>query len=264
MEKIMSTTKKNIQVFVCDHYRHVCDELTEKILSISKVAIQNKGRFNMALAGGTTPKGVYMRMADKDYQKKFAWHQMHFFWGDERWVHIGDIRNNYRMVAEALLTKVDIPIENIHPITTKEETPEHSAVLYEKELTAHFNLKKGEFPEFDLILLGLGPDAHVASLFPGNSVLKEEKRLAVPVIEKEIEEPRVTLTFPVINHAKHVIFMVTGMDKANALHMVFETKPKEPLPAQMVFPVNGYLTWFVDKPAISKVSINFSDDSEKR
>ncbi len=254
MEKFVTSEKNRFELIVCPNYQQLSTEITKRILELSRIAIKNKGEFTIALSGGSTPKGLYLRMAEADFRNEFKWPSIHFFWGDEKWVPIADIRNNYRMVAEAFLAKCDVPVENIHPIKTKEASPEVSANLYEADLISHFKLKKGEFPKFDLILLGLGQDGHVASLFPGNPALEEKKRLAVSVKAEEVEEPRVTLTFPVINHAQNIIFMVSGKEKATILNTVLGNgKHIEGMssPAEWVQPDKGTLAWYADKSAMS-------------
>ncbi len=251
---MVSTKKSEIQVLIYENYNRLCDELVRKILGISKKAIRENGLFNMALAGGATPKGLYLRMSDSTYRNEFQWPQMHFFWGDERWVSPDHLRSNYRMAAEALLTKVDLPVENIHHIITKEGDPDASADRYERELMLHFGLREGEFPKFDLMLLGLGQDGHIASLFPGDSALHELKHLVLPVIDQDLEEPRVTLTLPVINYANHIIFMASGIEKSHAVQMVLEPEEGSPvLPAQMIYPEHGTLAWYVDRSAASNL-----------
>lgn len=248
--------KTRFELVVCNNYHQLANEIAKRVLDLSRIAIKNHGEFKIALSGGSTPKGLYLRMAETDLRHEFKWHAFHFFWGDERFVPITDIRSNYRMAAETLLTKCDIPVENIHPIKTKEITPEESAHLYEEDLKSYFNLKKGEFPEFDLILLGLGHDGHTASLFPGNPALDEKERLAVAVSDPEVEEPRITLTLPVINRAKHVICMVSGTEKAAILNTVIGESPRKDhaLPAQLVQPEKGTLSWYVDKSAMSMLA----------
>ena len=241
----------------CETYERLANDLAEEILAVSKKAITENGHFSVALSGGATPKGLYLKMSDASFRNRFDWHRIHFFWGDERWVSPDHLRSNYRMAAEALLTKVDIPIENIHPIATMKNDPDESASLYEEELAKHFGTRKGEFPRFDFLLLGLGQDGHTASLFPGNAALDEKKRFVIPVFEKDLEEPRITLTLPVMNRARHIVFIVSGMEKADILKRVLESKSKDDLlPAQRVRPERGNLFWFVDKSAASHLSEN--------
>ncbi len=245
--------KNSFHVFVCKNYEHVCDELAQKVLSLSKRVIARAGVFNLMLAGGTTPKGLYLRMSGPDFRDQFDWHKIHLFWGDERWVPTDDIRSNYRMVAESLLTRIDIPPENIHPmITTKKEEPEATALHYEEEFIKHFQLSPGEFPRFDLILLGMGQDGHVASLFPKSAEAEERKRLVVTALHEDIEEPRITVTVPVINQAAHVFFMVCGIEKSQVVQLALEPAEGSPvMPAHLVHPSSGELSWYIDNSTAS-------------
>ena len=245
--------KPDFELIICDNYHQLAEQVVKRILDLSRTTIKNRGVFSIALSGGSTPKGLYFRMASPDYRNQFKWNQIHFFWGDERWVPIDDIRSNYRMAAEALLTKCDIPPENIHPIKTKEVTPEVSAGLYEQDLVSHFKLRKSELPRFDLILLGVGQDGHIASLFPGNKALTEKKKFVVSTSVEDVEEPRVTLALPVINQAHHVIFMVSGVEKAAIVGQVLGKSGRKDIlvPAQLVDPERGTRSWFIDKAAMS-------------
>ena len=212
------------EINIVANYEDLCEKVTQEILDLSnkKIALQNQ--FSIVLSGGSTPKGIYQCMAGPLYRNKFRWEKMHFFWGDERWVPPEDQRSNYRMVSEALLTKVNIPSENIHPIQTKNCDLQASARLYEESISDFFKLKKGDFPVFDLILLGIGQDGHTASLFPGNPALLEKDLLAVPVAQEGIPEKRITLTLPAINHADMIYFLVSGLDKAEIVAEVLENK----------------------------------------
>lgn len=254
MEAAVTSHKTEIQVFIHENYTRLCEELVKKVLALSKRAIRANGFFNIAISGGSTPKGLYLKMSDSNYRNEFDWHQIHFFWGDERWVPPTHLRSNYRMAAEALLTKVDLPVQNIHHIITREGDPASSSLQYEQELTNHFGLRKDEYPKFDLFLLGLGQDGHTASLFPGDSALHETRRLVVPVIDADLEEPRITMTLPVINHAQNIIFMASGIEKSHVVQMVLEPETGLPLlPAQLVSPDPGVISWYVDKLAASKL-----------
>ena len=238
------------QIAVAKNYEELCSQAAQKILALSKKRIREGGRFTLALSGGSTPEGIYSLMASRAYRKRFAWEKIHFFFGDERWVPRNSPRSNYKMIARALLTKVPVPRANIHAIRTNTPNAAASAVLYEKELIEFFQLKPGEFPCFDLILLGLGQDGHTASLFPKDPALLEKKRLAVPVAATGIAEKRVTLTLAAINHAKAVFFVASGREKALALKAVLSpTMTRPALPAQLVRPLHGGSWWFVDHDA---------------
>ena len=248
----MSTEPQRVQIYEHDHYERLCEALAEKILSLSEKAIKKNDRFVIALAGGSTPKGLYRRMSEAPFHDQFNWQKTHFFWGDERWTPIDDISNNYRMVAEALLARIDIPPENIHPIVTTKENPETMAVHYEEELRSFFRLKRSDLPMFDLVLLGVGQDGHTASLFSGTLAIEERERLVVATSHEDVEEPRVTLTLPAINHAENIIFVVTGTEKAYIVREILQPMEDRPvLPAQMIWPDHGTLSWYLDQAAAS-------------
>jgi 6-phosphogluconolactonase len=249
--RIFNMTLPKINI-VAD-YEDLCQKVTQEILVLSNERIAAQNKFAIVLAGGSTPKGVYQCMASPLYRNKFKWEKMHFFWGDERWVLPEDQRSNYRMVSEVLLTKVRIPSENIHPIQTKNCNLQTSARLYEEAISGFFKLKNGELPVFDLILLGLGQDGHTSSLFPGNPVLLEKDRLVASLSQKGIPEKRITLTFPAINHADKVFFVVSGLDKAEIVAKVLEDKNGNNFPANEIKPMQGELCWFLDKAAAGRL-----------
>lgn len=214
-----------------------------------------KDRFTVALAGGSTPKGMYALLASDAYRDKIDWQKIHVFFGDERCVPPEDEFSNYRMAESALLLYVSIPKRQIHRIRG-EAPPNVAAAEYEGTMLRVFGQSdESPFPRFDLILLGMGPDGHTASLFPHSAALKETKRWVVANdVEKFKDTPtpwqRVTMTYPVLNAAAHILFMVAGADKADALVEVLQGAPNSDLyPSQAVRPVNGKLTWLVDKAA---------------
>ena len=247
----MSKETSKIRLQVAKNYPELCKQVVQNILALSRNAIAAHGHFSILLSGGATPKGVYALMASPEYREQFQWHKIHFFWGDERWVSADDAKSNYRMATEAILMKADIPPQNIHPIRTLDGTLETAAAVYEKELASFFDLRNGECPRFDLILLGLGQDGHTASLFPGDPALSETNRLVAAVSQKEIDPAeRITVTLPVINHAAVIFFLASGREKSQALKTALEGKGRQ-LPAQQVNPPNGEVWWFADQPAAS-------------
>lgn len=214
-------------------------------------AVRAGGRFTVALSGGSTPKSLYTLLATKP---DIPWDKICFFWGDERHVPPDHADSNYRMANEALLSRVPARPENIFRIRGEEKDADDAARQYEQTLQQFFHLSPGEFPRFDLILLGLGPDGHTASLFPETSALKERHRLVVANWVDKFKTHRITLTFPVLNEAKCVIFLASGPDKAPILHQVLENSSAN-LPSQQVRPVNGRLLWLVDSAAASALSL---------
>ena len=213
------------------------------------------GRFAVALAGGSTPKSLYARLAGLAEAPDLPWPRMHFFWGDERHVPPDHPDSNARMASEALLDRVPIEPTQIHRIKAELPSPQDAAADYEAELRQFFRLAPGEWPRFDLVLLGLGADAHTASLFPGTPALAEASRL---VVASRVEPPgvdRITLTAPALNHGARVVFLVAGETKADAVAAVIDGawQPNR-YPAQLIRPTGGDLIWLLDRTAASKLS----------
>jgi 6-phosphogluconolactonase len=180
---------------------------------------------------------------------------MFFFWGDERHVPPDDADSNYRMANEALLSKAPIPPANVFPVPAENPDAAAAAEAYEQTLRKFFALASGEFPRFDLILLGMGPDGHTASLFPETSALQEKSRLVVANWVEKLKTSRITLTLPVLNAARCVTFLVSGTEKATVLREVLEgSAPAEKYPSKLVQPDEGRLIWLVDRAAASELS----------
>jgi 6-phosphogluconolactonase len=218
------------------------------IMEIASRALLDRGIFSIALAGGSTPKAAYALLTNAPMD----WERMHMFWSDERCVPPEHPDSNYSMAYNAFLGDIDIPAGNIHRMRG-EHPVQQAADEYEAELRSFF--PQGTFPVFDLVLLGLGSDGHTASLFPGSPALKEPRRWVSPVEHRQPPLPlvdRLTLTFPVINAARQVTFLVSGAGKAERLKGILapddgQTGPL--LPAQLVQPSDGSLLWLVDRAA---------------
>jgi 6-phosphogluconolactonase len=226
----------------------------EEFVSAAQASIRGKGSFTVALSGGSTPQGMYSVLAGGDGLRAQAqWDQIAFFWGDERQVPPEHADSNFRMARQALLSRV--PAGQVFRIKGEAQDAADAAAQYEQELRAFFRLADGEFPRFDLVLLGMGADGHTASLFPGTKALDEQRRLAVSNWVGKFFASRITLTPPVINNAARVMFLVSGPDKAPALKAVLEG-PFEPeqLPAQLVRPRDGKLLWLMDAAAANLLS----------
>ena len=222
-----------------------------RFLEIGREAIAARGRFSVALAGGSTPKRVYELLAGDGCRGQLDWSKAHIFFGDERCVPPDDAESNYRMASEAMLARLPLPEENIHRINGVGDAVAN-ARLYEDEARNFFN---GEaWPRFDLVLLGMGDDGHTASLFPGAEILCEPEAWVAGVWVEKLRAYRITLTAAALNHAAHVIFLVTGENKAGRLAEVLEGE-REPsrLPAQLVKPLGGSLSWFVDAAASARL-----------
>lgn len=225
----------------------------EVIHSVSE-GVSERGRFTIALSGGSTPKNLYTLIA-ANAGGSLPWAKMFFFWGDERNVPPNNSESNFLMAKETLLAKVPVPTANIFPIPAGTTDGASAAQAYERTLQKFFGLAPGEFPRFDLILLGMGPDGHTASLFPQTAALQEKSRLVVENWVEKLSASRITLTLPVLNGARSVLFLVSGADKATALREVLEGNAAgEKYPSRMVRPADGKLMWFVDRAAASELS----------
>lgn len=207
------------------------------------------GLFSVALSGGTTPKSVYSILAsDPSLRAQVPWDRIHFFWGDERHVPPDHPDSNYRMAREAMLASVPVPAASIHRIKGEYSDPRSAADEYEGVLRAFFGLAPEALPRFDLVLLGMGPDGHTASLFPGTDALGERKRLVVANWVEKFNAFRITMTLPVLNNAASVIFFVSGAEKAAVLREVLEGEGGR-FPSQLIHPADGSLLWLVDAAA---------------
>jgi 6-phosphogluconolactonase len=214
-------------------------------------AVQASDRFTVALSGGSTPKGLYSLLAtDPASRAAVPWDKVHFFWGDERHVPPAHADNNYRMARETLLSKIPVASSQVHRIAGENPDAAQAACQYEQTLREMVQLSAAQVPRFDLVLLGLGADAHTASLFPGTRALHEQRRFVVSNWIGKLDTDRITLTAPVLNNAACVIFLVSGEDKATPLNAVINGRYEpEQLPAQLIRPLNGTLQWIVDQAA---------------
>lgn len=216
------------------------------ILTLAKKAVDERQQFSIALSGGNTPGQLYALLAGPPFLNEMPWRKTFVFWGDERCVPLDDARNNAMQARSVLLDKVPVPPQNVHRIPVN-LSPKEAAAVYEKEVKEFF---AGAVPAFDLILLGLGENGHTASIFPETPVVSEQ---AIGIRHVFVEEQgmfRVTMTAPLINLANHILFLVTGKEKAGILETVL-TAPYQPasFPAQLIQPRDGVLHWFADKQA---------------
>ena len=222
-----------------------------RIVEQSNSAIRERGRYAIALAGGSTPRRAYEMLTDERLKPHVDWPNVHVFFGDERMVPPDHPDSNYRMASEALLSRVPIPPENVHRIEGVGDAGSNASA-YESELRELFG--DAEWPRLDHVLLGMGDDGHTASLFPGTNVLHETRLWVASNWVEKLGAWRVTLTAPVINAARHVTFMVTGAGKAARLREVLKgERDSSRLPAQLIRPADGTLEWFVDREAASKL-----------
>jgi 6-phosphogluconolactonase len=215
----------------------------EVVLAKIQGAIQERDRCTIALAGGGTPKPLYEALSTQD----LPWEKIHIFWGDERYVPADHPDSNQRMARQAWLDQVTIPETNIHPMPTDGSSPAADADKHQAQLQEFFGTGAGEFPSLDIILLGIGDDAHTASLFPQTEALQVRDRL-VTVGNKD-GQPRITFTAPLINQARCVVFLVAGAGKQGALEQIFAPEADAlTYPARFIQP-QGELWWLLDKAA---------------
>jgi 6-phosphogluconolactonase len=212
-------------------------------------AIAQRGVFTVALSGGSTPRASYSLLAGEPYRSQVEWGKIHFFWGDERCVPPDHPDSNYRMASEALLSRVPVPPEHVHRMQGENPDAGAAAAAYEREIRGVFG-GADDLPKFDLVLLGLGPDGHTLSLFPGSAALADDGKLVVANWVEKFKAWRITMTARLVNHAACVLFDVQGADKAAPLNEVLYG-PSVPTtyPAQLIRPVQGESYWFVDQKA---------------
>jgi 6-phosphogluconolactonase len=228
----------------------------EYLVDVAREAIDARGRFTVALAGGKTPQRLYALLAAPPFSGQLPWDRVEFFWGDERAVPPGHADSNFRMANEALLRPLTIAPSQIHRMQAEQADLENVAVDYQAEIGRVFDIDPdGEPPRFDLVLLGMGADGHTASLFPFTEATKEETRWVISNYVPKLDSFRLTLTARILNKAAHVLFLVAGEDKADALAQVLEGE-HEPLrlPAQLIQPEEGELAWFIDTLAATKLT----------
>jgi len=220
----------------------------ERFVEYAHEAQASQGRFSVALAGGQTPRRVYELLATEQFKNRLDWSRVFLFFGDERCVPPIDPESNYAMVAETLISKVPVPPANVFRMAG-EGTPTENAQAYENHLREFF--PGSPWPQFDLVMLGMGADGHTASLFPRSDALDESSRWVVTTKNPQGQN-RITLTLPALSHAGHILFLVTGKEKAATLLEILRAQSQSTrLPASLIAPVDGTLEWFADRDAAS-------------
>ena len=227
------------------------EEAARRLVAITRERIAATGRCTVALSGGSTPGPVYQSLAASPLRDEVDWSRVYVFWGDERTVPPESDQSNYRLARETLLDHVPIPAGQIYRLRG-EIDPEMAAAEYEQTIRRVFNLAPGELPVFDLLLQGIGPDGHTASLFPGTVALHERERLVVANVVPQLNTMRLTLTVPVIQNAARIVVLVAGRDKAEAVRRALEGEwnPEE-TPSQILRQARGEDDWLLDVDAAS-------------
>ncbi len=236
----------NVHVIVAEQWAEVAADTIVRRLAD---ALAERETCSLVLAGGSTPRDVYRLLAIPPWRDRVDWARVHFFWGDERTVPPDHPESNYRMAHETLLTHLPIPTTNVHRMAG-EAPPDMAAATYAETLRRHFGLTWGEWPRFDLVLLGMGDDGHTASLFPHTEALCEWEWPVRALFVPKLNTWRLTLTVPALNHARHLLFLVKGSAKAASVARVLEgTFAPKTFPAMLIHPRDGDLTWLLDRAA---------------
>ena len=244
-----------MHIAIYDDKHTLSQHAAEYIMRIAKEAIDLHGHFTIALTGGTTPGEVYSLIGCEPFRSHIDWQLVDIFWGDERCVPHNSPESNFYLAQEVLLDKIAIPKSQIHPMPADQLDREAASQAYSIEMQNTFDTHG--IPSFDLIHLGMGPEGHTASLFPHQASLHEKHRLVMPVSVPKPPPDRLTFTPPLLNAARNVLFLVTGSEKADALHAVLEGEyqPDE-YPAQIVRPTNGEVVWMLDKNVAKNIRVN--------
>ena len=251
------TTAQKREITILPDAAAITRRAADEFVKTVNEAVARKGSFTVALSGGSTPRALYSMLSDDPaYRSKIPWPKLYFFFGDERHVGPESPESNYRMANETLFSKGLIQPEQIFRIKGEYPEAEKAALDYEQTIRAHFKLKDGQYPPFDLTFVGMGEEGHCLSLFPGTKALHAPpQRIVVHNWVGKLYTDRITLTAPAANQSNRVIFLVTRSDKALALKGVLEG-PYEPdqLPSQLIQPVSGNLLWLVDQAAASMLA----------
>jgi len=243
------------EVRIVEDTQELGQEAADLFVWLGQQAVAANGRFRVALSGGTTPKLLYAMLVSPAFSGQLEWARVEFYFGDERCVLPDHPDSNFRMADETLLRPLKIAPERIFRIRGEADDPDKAAREYETVLRTQFGVPAPGWPSFDLILLGLGDDGHTASLFPGAPALEERKRLVVASRAPSGVKNRITLTVPVMNQARVVLFLVSGIIKAAAVRAVIDDRDTGRVPAKLIRPVSGRVIWILDRAAASGLTV---------
>jgi 6-phosphogluconolactonase len=238
---------RDAQVAIAVNAQELTSRAVECFVSAARESVGRRGRFAVAISGGSTPREMHRMLAAPPSFAAIPWAKVHLFWVDERCVPADDPRSNFGTARKDFLNRVPIPEKNVHP-AQGESPPQKGAEDYELELIRFFHLEEGELPAFDLVFLGMGADGHTASLFPGDGAVHEEKRRVVAVRGGIPVLSRITMTRPVLNRARRIVFLVAGRQKAETVKAVM-SGDNPTFPAGMIRPLQGELLWLLDQAA---------------
>ena len=242
---------QNQEIQIFENGKAISRTAADMLVNMALEKLKSTEPFAVALSGGSTPKSMFAMLAnDAGLRNRMPWDKVHFFWGDERHVEPDHADSNFRMTQETMLSKAPVPAGNIHRIKAENPDAGKAADDYERELREFFKLKEEQLPVFDCVFLGMGPDGHTASLFPGTKALHERKQLVVSNWVDKFKSHRITMTAPLLNNADIIVFLVSGEGKAEPLREVLEGKKQTNLfPSQLIAPTHGKLLWLVDRAA---------------
>ncbi len=226
--------------------------VAQRWVELADASIAARGKFHVALSGGSTPHALYRRLANPEFAQRIPWDRVHIYFGDERTVPPDHADSNYRMAREALFDHVPIPAAQIFRIEGEMDDPHDAATRYARTLTAMLPLGAQGVVQFDMLLLGVGPDGHIASLFPGTPALHERARFVEAVHVPQLDTWRISITYPVIDHARFVVMLVSGENKASIMHDIFTKREAPPYPVQLINP-RGTLEWHLDRAAATSL-----------
>jgi len=253
------------RLLVFDTTEELFQTAARSFMELAREAIAQRDRFVVALAGGSTPRRLYELLADRPYREQIDWPRLEIFWNDERAVPADHAESNYRLAWDTLLTKVPVNMTRVHRIPAETPEAEHAAAGYQQEIAEALGVPaEGPPPRFDLILLGIGEDGHTASLFPYTDAIKESTRWVVANDVSQREMHRLTMTLPILNRARHIIFLVTGESKAAVVREILEgPQDLQRLPSQGVLPRDGQLRWFLDRQAAANLQRRMPTGNER-
>lgn len=254
----MSFKKK---IIINDDPALLAKQAAEIFVASARGSINKKRPFTVAISGGSTPRQMHKLLPTEPYVQNIPWQKSHIFWVDERCVPQDSTESNYGTAKRDFIDEVPIPQTHVHWITC-ESSPQMSAKKYQKTLKDFFCFENESIPRFDLIFLGMGVDGHIASLFPGQKSLYEKEKLVVTVKGGNPNVNRITMTLPLLNQARHIVFIVTGKEKSRTVQKVLEDR-KIRLPAQKIRPRDGQITWLMDRGAAVLLTGDLHHESVK-